>query len=405
MSVKLVYVPISEFGAIITGKTPKTEISEYWDGVVPFITPTDIPSFDTKYLLSTERTLSETGVASQKKTLLPINSLCVSCIATIGKLCLTRVPSITNQQINSIIINDDYNPNYLLNVFRYYLPYLQLIGGGTGSGTPIINKNKFSKLKYPVFKNKDIQNKIALVLDNYDRLIENNNKRIRLLENMAESLYKEWFVRFRFPGHESTEFENEIPKGWEKARLRDIAFEAGKGRKKGDRENYNYYLPIDCIPNRNMALSEIDSIENAESSLESFKKGNILFGAMRSYFHKVIIAPFDGLTRSTCFILSSKEKEYLSYLYLLLYQDSTIDFSSVVSVGSTMPYVRWKDLNRLNVLVPSKEIIKKFNKIINPILQNITESYFVNQNLIKQRDSLLPRLMSGKLSVEGKEIV
>ena len=154
-----------------------------------------------------------------------------------------------------------------------------------------------------------------------------------------------------------------------------------------------------------MSLVEEDSIENAESSLDTFKENDILFGAMRTYFHKVLIAPFDGITRKTCFILSPKDETYRWFGYMLLYQNSTIDYSSVVSVGSTMPYVRWKDLARMNIFIPPKNIITDFNKIIEPIIHRIKENYFLNLNLAKQRDALLPRLMSGKMSLEGKEIV
>ena len=102
-----VYKQIGELGHIVTGKTPSTSNDQLWDGTVPFITPTDIKGFSSFYQGDTERTVSDMGVSAQRKTLLPSNSICVSCIATIGKTCLTRVPSITNQQINSIIPNNE----------------------------------------------------------------------------------------------------------------------------------------------------------------------------------------------------------------------------------------------------------------------------------------------------------
>lgn len=126
------------------------------------------------------------------------------------KMCKVGVPSFSNQQINSIIPFDKYDSDYLFYCLRYAKGYFQLIGGGTGSGKGIVNKTTFQKTRLFIIKEKDIQSKIATILNNYDQLIENNNKRIKLLEDMAESLYKEWFVRFRFPGYEkaNTKFQS-----------------------------------------------------------------------------------------------------------------------------------------------------------------------------------------------------
>ena len=251
----------------------------------------------------------------------------------------------------------------------------------------------------------DIQTKIVDIVLKYDQLIENNNSRIKVLESIAEELYKEWFVRFRFAGYESVQFENGIPKGWKLVKLNDIALEVDKPINRENRYQYKYYVPIECLPNKSMGLVDVDNIENAESSLISFQKKNILFGAMRPYFHKVIYSPIEGITRTTCFVLDAKNDLYREWLYLTMYQKFTVDFANTVSVGSTMPYVRWKDLNRMKICLPSKDIIAKFNILIQPILNKINSYFDINKNLIKQRDSLLPRLMSGKLSVEGKEII
>ena len=120
---------------------------------------------------------------------------------------------------------------------------------------------------------------------------------------------------------------------------------------------------------------------------------------MRPYFHKVLLAPFDGLTRTTCFIIDARRSEYQLFLYFLLYDDTTIDFVTTISVGSTMPYVRWKDLERMNTVEPKVDVVKKFNEVIAPIMERFVGFYRINNNLTRQRDLLLARLMSGKLEV------
>ena len=284
--------------------------------------------------------------------------------------------------------------------FYYYLKYYTPLWLSGTNGATMVHITKASmekkKLYLPTLPQ---QQKIASILSAYDSQIEINQKRIKLLEQMAENLYKEWFVRFRFPGYETAEFEDGLPKGWRCGKLKNIAQDSGKSEKKDNRDKYPAYVPIDCIGSHSMVLGSMDSIENAESSLVSFKKTDILFGAMRPYFHKVIMAPFSGLTRSTCFVISPKNESYRYFLYLLLFQKSSIDYATTICVGSTMPYTVWKDYSRMPIVIPTEDIVIRFAKAVRPIIDLIESLYFSNNYLVKQRDLLLPRLMSGKLSI------
>lgn len=284
--------------------------------------------------------------------------------------------------------------------FFYYLKYYTPLWLSGTNGATMVHITKASmekkKLYLPTLPQ---QQKIASILSAYDSQIEINQKRIKLLEQMAENLYKEWFVRFRFPGYETAEFEDGLPKGWRCGKLKNIAQDSGKSEKKDNRDKYPAYVPIDCIGSHSMVLGSMDSIENAESSLVSFKKTDILFGAMRPYFHKVIMAPFSGLTRSTCFVISPKNESYRYFLYLLLFQKSSIDYATTICVGSTMPYTVWKDYSRMPIVIPTEDIVIRFAKAVRPIIDLIESLYFSNNYLVKQRDLLLPRLMSGKLSI------
>lgn len=164
------------------------------------------------------------------------------------------------------------------------------------------------------------QHRIASILSAYDDLIENNRRQIKLLEEAAQRLYREWFVELRFPGHEGVKVVDGVPEGWMKGTLNTIAEFTGKKANKAERERYKCYLPIDCLPKKSLAYINHDNISNAESSLLSFAKYDIIFGAMRPYFHKVVIAQEEGLTRSTCFVINSRSKEYWSYVCMLLFQ-------------------------------------------------------------------------------------
>lgn len=244
-----------------------------------------------------------------------------------------------------------------------------------------------------------IQTKIADILSAYDELIENNQKQIKLLEEAAQRLYKEWFVDLRFPGCENTPIIDGVPEGWKKGILGDIAINVGKKVKKEDRNKYKQYLPIDCLPRKSLAYTESLNIKLAESSLVSFKPKDILFGAMRPYFHKVVIAYDKGLTRNTCFVINAKEREFLSYLTMLLFSDNTINYATTISVGTTMPYVRLNDFLNMEIIIPAPHIVKEFEKLFKPISEDIVNFAKQIGVLSEARDRLLTKLMSGEIEV------
>jgi type I restriction enzyme S subunit len=209
-------IKISDLGEVITGRTPPTKNEDYYGKKYPFITPTDIN--ESKRYIETERYLSELGYEYQKKVLLPPDSTCLVCIgATIGKICLTKEPSFTNQQINSIIPDiEKYDPKFIYYLLSTKGEEIKQIAGG--AATPIVNKSSFSNFKIKIPKLDD-QKRIASTLSAFDDLIENNSRRIEILEEMARLIYREWFVHFRFPGHEDVNMVDselgKIPEGWE----------------------------------------------------------------------------------------------------------------------------------------------------------------------------------------------
>ena len=394
---------LSELGNIVTGKTPSTSNSELWDGEIPFITPTDIKGFSSYYQGHTERTVSEYGATKQAKTILPRNSVCVSCIATIGKMCLTDCKSITNQQINSIIPNVLNDYRYILYMLRYNLPYIQLVGGGSGSGTPIISKNKFSKFKFIVEDDLQKQRRIASILSAYDNLIENNNKRIRLLEQMAENLYKEWFVRFRFPGHEKAEFENGLPKGWSEEVASDVIDVMSGGTPKTEREDFYggeipFYTPKDADDSI-FVYSTITSItkEGLTHCNSQFYPVNTLMITARGTVGKLSLLAVPMAMNQSCFALSFKDRNNPYYLYYSIKNE--VSKLKKMANGGVFDTIIVKTFDHLKVVLPNNELLGVFEKKVSTILGQIKYLQRQNSLLSRQRDLLLPRLMSGKLEV------
>ncbi len=191
---------LKEIGKVITGRTPPTANIENFGEEYLFITPSDMDG--RKRISDTERKLSSRGAFVISSCQIPSQSVCVSCIGwQMGKVAMTTKTSFTNQQINTIIPNKKVVPDFLhysLSIRREELKTLSSVG----TRTPILKKSSFEKidLHLPSFTT---QQKIAYILSSYDDLIENNTRRIEILEQMAKLIYEEWFVKFRFPGHEN----------------------------------------------------------------------------------------------------------------------------------------------------------------------------------------------------------
>ena len=220
----------------------------------------------------------------------------------------------------------------------------------------------------------------------------NNN-----LQEQARALYRSWFVDFE-------PFDGSKPSNWKNGRLKDVLSLQRSSIKAGENTSLPY-LPIDIIPMNTFGLSDVKPNEEAQSSLITFSKDDIVIGAMRVYFHRVIIAPFDGITRTTCFTLRPFNADYLGFSLLCCDQDSSIEYAQQTSKGSTMPYAVWDGgLGDMGIPIPDPKTAHRFNEIVMPMIRIIQSSFAENKNLRELRDSLLPRLMSGELDVSDLDL-
>lgn len=340
---------------------------------------------------------------THKRTMLESDDILITNSGTIGRMAFVKdVPNTyrTTFQKSVAIVKPDKTkilPKYLYYLLRYCVHDFINQSNGSAQKNLLLSTMRNFKIVYHAEESK--QKIIADILSNYDNLIENNQKQIKLLEEAAQRLYKEWFIDLHFPGYESTTITDGVPDGWIKSILSEIAYESGNNEKKSNRDNYKSYLPIECIPKKSLGYIQTTDIKLAESSLISFKNSDIIFGAMRPYFHKVVVARENGLTRSTCFVLNSVEKEMWAYLVMLLFSKDTIEYATQISVGTTMPYTRWSDLSNMPIIIPSKETCLKFNEFIVPIIEKINCLCQEIIGLKEARDRLLPKLMSGEIEV------
>lgn len=274
--------------------------------------------------------------------------------------------------------------------YVYYLAKSQYIrdmaiNSMTGaSGRQRADAKFIGKIKWN-FPSLNIQTKIASILSSYDDLIENNNKRIKILEQMAENLYKEWFVRFRFPGYQTAEFENGIPKGWKVVRVKNCLKRLPFNRlcKQDELESSGKVIVIDQSSNEFMGFHN-----NEPSHYASFEDPIILFGDHSCKF--VLMTKNFSLGENVVPFRSINTEELDNY-YL---------YYAVHKLIATEEYKRhWGRFTAMKFFKPQINLQKKFAEFVKQLVHKKEMLWIQNQNLIKQRDLLLPRLMSGKLEV------
>ena len=245
------------------------------------------------------------------------------------------------------------------------------------------------------------QRKIATILGAYDDLIENNTRRIRILEEMAQALYREWFVKFRFPGHESVLMvESElglVPEGWGVKRLGDIAQETRRSISPDQINPETPYIGLQHLPRKSIALSEWGVASEVKSTKLSFKVGEILFGKIRPYFHKVGVAPVDGVCSSDTIVISPKASDYFPIVLACVSSEEFVSHATQTSQGTKMPRANWKVLIKYPVVIPPQPILARFDEFIRDIVDQIQNMIFRNRNLRRTRDLLLPKLISGEV--------
>lgn len=273
-----------------------------------------------------------------------------------------------------------------------------------GVTVPHLNMKDIRSMKLPDFPPLPVQQRIAGILSAYDELIENSQRRIKILESMARALYREWFVHFRFPGHKNhprvASPLGEIPQGWEVKKLGEIAENMRRNVPKGKLEEPRPFVGLEHIPRRSLALDAWNIATELGSNKLEFKKGEVLFGKIRPYFHKVSVAPFDGLCSADTFVIRAHGPEHYACVVACVSSDAFVAEASASANGAKMPRANWDVLKKYPVVIPKGEVADKFSSLTADVIVQQQTLIFQIQNLRQTRDLLLPRLLSGQIDVE-----
>lgn len=323
-------------------------------------------------------------------------------------------------------------PNRILVDNRYLLyalqsPFVQheiQVNEGTGSTVSNLRIPVLESLPIPL-PPLPIQQRIADILGALDDKIELNRKQNETLEAMARALFKAWFVDFEpvrakqdgrwqrgqsLPGLPANLYDlfpdrlvdselGEIPQGWGVGKVGEFAIQVKNNISPSEIASQTAYIALEHMPKKSLALTNWSVSDNIESNKSVFLKGDFLFGKLRPYFHKVGIAPVDGVCSTDILVVRPKKPSYYGYTIMHLSSDALIQHCNQASDGTRMPRTSWADIAKFEVALPSPQVLQLFNSIFLSMSQQIQSNINQIVPLTDLRDTLLPKLLSGELAV------
>jgi type I restriction enzyme S subunit len=308
-------------------------------------------------------------------------------------------------------------PRFLFQFVRSPLFKEQVAALTTGSAQPQLPIRDIRRVEIPLPPLAE-QKAIAAVLGALDDKIELNRRMNATLEAMARALFQRWFVDFDpvrakldgrppaaldpataalFPEHLEESPLGHIPQGWTAGKLGDIGTNSRRGIQPTDIAPNTPYIALEHMPRGCIALGDWDDSADVASGKSAFKKGEILFGKLRPYFHKVGVAPFDGVCSTDILVLAPKSPEWFGFLLGHASSNELIQFTDLASTGTKMPRTNWGDISSFKVALPPKPLAAAFTHSIQPMLDRIHANLHQSRTLATLRDTLLPKLLSGEI--------
>jgi type I restriction enzyme S subunit len=309
-----------------------------------------------------------------------------------------------NQRLGKVvdIDNSRLDRHFLFYLFNYAKVRDQIKATATGATVRHTAPDRIYQVKVslpPIA----VQRRIATILSAYDNLIENNKNRIKILEEMAQTVYAGWFFNLQYLGHENTEKtrtpQEQTMKETKTKKLGNLADEIRIGISPKNMNPRTPYVGLANIPQKSIGLFEWGEIGGTTSTKLLFRKGDILFGKIRPYLHKVAVAPVDGGCSSDTIVIRPKTKDYYSLVLCCVSSDAFVAFADKTSKGTQMPRTDWKILQNYDVPYPPSALLSQFNSLVSQNIELMCNLILQNRVLAHTRDLLLPQLVSGELDV------
>ncbi len=379
---------LGEIGVVITGKTPSARNPEDWGDEVLFVTPSDFRNYG-KYANNSERKLSNIGAKRLVNKMLPPKSILVTCIGSdMGKVVMSKTNCITNQQINALIPDKQFDNDFLYYSLISIYDTLRIMGGD-GTAVPIVNKGDFEKIVLSI-PSLDEQRRIAAILSSLDDKIDLLHRENATLEQMAETLFRQWFVE-------------DAKEDWEEKPLGDVVKTTSGGTPSRKHTEYYEDGTIEWVKSKELDGTFISSTEEmiteeavANSSAKMLPEKSVLiamYGATVGEFG--ILSKPMTCNQAVCALIPNKNYPY-TYLYIwtALMKDEFINLAS----GAAQQNIS-QDLIKQQLVCSDTEKIMQYDKLVRGYFDKMENNQKQIQTLIQTRDGLLPRLMSGEVKI------
>lgn len=390
-------VTLGEIGTIVGGATPSTKNTSFYDGNIPWLTPKDLSVNSNKYILRGERNITEAGFKSCSCKMLPKGSVLFSSRAPIGYVAITANDMCTNQGFKSVIPNEETDSEFLYYLLKYNKDNIASQGSGTTFAE--VSGKTMKEIEVMVPKETDDQRRIASILSSLDRKIELNNKINADLEEMAQAIFKNWFVDFE-PFKDGKFVDSElgmIPEGWKVGSPYEYAKVVYGAPYKSAKFNDNGEgLPLIRIRDLKDCNPQFYTPEILPQT-EYVNMGDIVAGMDAEFVPHIWKGNTGLLNQRVCKLMPQQTS--ISNLFVLYLMKPELEFVQSYKTGTTVSHLGKADIDKFVVVLPPLEVVEECSKILDSILQRIKNISAESRTLSTLRDTLLPRLMSGEIEV------
>ena len=403
------YLSINECAEVIGGGTPSTKNPNYWDGNIPWISPKDLSNNKDKYITNGERFITELGLEKSSAKLLPANSLLFSSRAPIGYLAINAKPVATNQGFKSLILKDEFDVEFFYYLFKQKTEFIKSFASGS----------TFQEVSGSVVKNlsflippKQEQEKISNILSKLDKKIELNQKMNKILEEIAKTLFKSWFIDFDpvrakaegrptglskeisdlFPDSFEDSELGEIPKGWNLLTFGDFVTPI-RGKVITKKTTNPGDIPVVA---GGLEPAYFHSTANVQGPAVTISASGANAGYTNLYF--------EDIWASDCSYISNNQSGnvFTSYIFLKFNQERIFDSQH----GAAQPHIYPDDLRRLDMVIPNNDLYATFENLITSFFKKMKLNKDETKNLTSLRNTLLPKLISGEFKItDAEEII
>ncbi len=397
---------LSDIINLVGGGTPKTTVSEYWNGDIPWLSVVDFGK-GIKKVHQTEKSITEKGLMESSTKILKEGQIIISARGTVGELAVLGRDMAFNQSCYGVYANEKTENNFLYYLLKYSIGKIKKNTHGAVFDT--ITKQTFDNIEVSIPEDKATQRQIAAILSSLDDKIELNLQMNQTLEAMAQAIFKEWFVDFNFPGFDG-ELVNGLPKGWRMGKLNEIAkIEIGRTPPRIEEEWFSTDpKDIKWISIKDLGLSGVYIFNTSEyltqEAVEKFRipiiPENTVVLSFKLTIGRLAITTETMLSNEAIAQIKSDSfsPEYI-YTYLKTYNWGTLGSTSSIATA-----INSKIIKEMEVLIPDSKIEMQFQKVIKPIFEKLKTNSQEIESLIQLRDTLLPKLMSGSLNLDSFDL-